>query len=112
MLRAKIRSWLKAILNRSQLERQMHDELQFHVAAREEDLIVRHGLSREEARRQARIEFGSAEKYKEEARQARGLRVFDEFHADLRYAVRTLGRNRGFTVAAIVTLALGIGANS
>ena len=93
------RSFLHNLLHRSEMERNMSDELQFHLERRTEDLIARNGLSVEEARRVARLEFGSLEKYKEEARQSLGLRLFDELHGDLRYAFRSFGKSKGFTAA-------------
>src|SRR5262249_38610721 len=94
------------------MERSLSEEIQFHLERRAEDLIARRGLAPEDAMRTARLEFGSIERYKEEARQSLGLRLLDELAADLRYACRTCGKNKAFTAAAIITLALGIGANT
>ena len=108
---ARIRSWMKALVGRRHLERDMSDELSFHVQARADDW-VRTGLPREEALRRARIEFGGVERFKEDCRQARGLRLIDEISADLRYGFRQLRRAPTFSAVAIVTLALAIGANT
>src|SRR5438093_10740043 len=102
---ARLRSFWHNVLHRSDMERNMSDEVRFHLERRTEHLIARGGLSPAEAMRIARLEFGSVEKYKEEARQSLGLRLVDELRADLRYAFRTFGKSKGFTAAAIATLA-------
>ena len=96
-----------ALVRRSDVERQMADELSFHIEARAADLMSRDGLSRDEAIRRARIEFGSIEKYKDEGRASLGLRLIDDLRSDLRFARRALIKNIGFSTAAIAILALG-----
>ena len=71
----RLQSVFRRLFRRAEIERQMADELAFHIDARATDLMSRLGVSREEAIRQARIEFGSVEKYKEEGRASLGLRL-------------------------------------
>ncbi|MGB7846380.1 MAG: ABC transporter permease [Candidatus Acidiferrum sp.] len=108
---SRFRSWARAILQRSRMESEMDAELRFHIEAYAEDL-VRGGVPRDEAFRRARLEFGGIEKAKEECREALALRWLNHIWRDIRFGLRMLIKNPGFTVAAVIALALGIGADT
>src|SRR4051812_43975994 len=107
----KFGSLVKTLFKRRGFEKGMDQEMRFHLESYTEDL-VKSGVSRTEAERRARIEFGGVELAQEQCRQAKGVQRIDELRQDTNYAVRTLRKNPGFALVAIVTIALGVGVNS
>lgn len=107
---SRLRSLARALFRRQDFESTLSEELAFHLDARTADL-ERQGLAPEAARRRARLELGTRETYREQCREARGLRFFDQLSADLRYALRAIRHAPGFALVAIATLALAMATN-
>ena len=104
------RRW-RALIHRDQMEDELDDEMRFHLE-RDIEQNIRSGMTPEDARFAALRAFGGVDQSKEECRSARGTEVIENMVRDITYSLRVLLKSYAFTIVVVLTVALGIGANT
>jgi predicted permease len=103
--------WYQRLFRRTRTEKRLDAELRFHLEQQVADYLAT-GIAPEEARRRARLEFGGLDQVKEECRDVGAARFVESVIQDIRFGLRQMRRNQGFTAVAVITLALGIAATT